>query len=129
MSWLCALRSCAIQQVDLDVGLVGAVPQEVMPHQPVEVVRTRGAGIDLVVLHFRLLAQVLPQFLGHARGLLQRGAVGHVDDHLELALVVEGQHLHFDQLECHQRAGEQAAAPPRRREIASAGADSRSADS
>ena len=78
-----------------------------MPHQPVEVVRARGARIHLVVGHLRLLAEVLPQLLRHARRLLQRGAVRHVDDHLELALVVEGQHLDLDQLERHQRAGEQ----------------------
>ena len=89
------------------IGLIRAVPQEVMPHQPVEVVRTRSARVNLVVLNFRLLAEILSQLLGDARGLLQRGSVGHVDHHLELALVVEGQHLHFDQLECHQRTGEQ----------------------
>ena len=104
-----ALRAAlmAVQQVHLDVRLVRAAPQEIMPHQSVEVVWPRRARVNLVVHHFRLLAQVLPQLLRHARGLLQRRAVGHVDDHLELALVVEGQHLHLHQLERHQRTREQ----------------------
>ena len=57
-----ALRAAlvAVPEVHLDVGLVGAAPQEVMPHQPVEVVRTRRACIHLVVRDFRLLPQILP---------------------------------------------------------------------
>ncbi len=56
---LVALRAALVpvQQVYLDVGLIGAVPQEVMPHQPVEVVRAGSAGVDLVVLHLRLLGR------------------------------------------------------------------------
>ena len=55
ISWLCALRSCQREQIYLDVGLIGLAAQEVMPHQSVEVVGPRGAGIDLVVDDFRLL--------------------------------------------------------------------------
>ncbi len=40
-----------------------------------------------------------------ARGLFERRPFGHVDDHLELALVVERQHLHFDELYVDQRHG------------------------
>src|SRR3954468_24226408 len=50
-----ALRSAfvAVAEIDLDVGLIGSAPHEVMPHQPIEVVRPRCACIDLVVRYFR----------------------------------------------------------------------------
>ena len=108
------------KQIYLDVRLVGLPAQEVMPHQPVEVVRPRGAGVDLVVHDFRLLAEITSQGLRDVRGLFQRRSVGHVDDDLELALVVEGQHLYAHPLQRNERDRPQGAARPRCPETASA---------
>ena len=90
-----ALRVAIVEgeQVDLDVGLIGSAPQEIVPHEAIEIVRAGRAGINLIVDDLRLPAQITSQRLRHARRLLERRAVGHVDDHLELALIVEGQHL------------------------------------
>ncbi len=41
------------KQVDLDVGLVRLPSHEVMPHQTIEVVGSGGAGVNLVIQHFR----------------------------------------------------------------------------
>ena len=81
-----------------------------MPHQSVKVVWAGSARIDLIVDDFRLLTEVLPQHLRHVGCLLQRRPVRHVNDHLELALVVEGQHLQVHPLqrnECHRREQQQ----------------------
>src|SRR5664279_5673877 len=42
---------------------------------------------------------------GGPRSLFERRTVGHIHDHLELALVVEGKHLDLDELEIDQRGG------------------------
>ena len=39
MAWLCVYAAFSGKQVHLDVGLVGSAAQEVVAHQPVEVVR------------------------------------------------------------------------------------------
>ena len=58
---LVALRFAIVprQQIYLDVSLIGLTAQEVMAHQTVEVVRTGGAGIDLIIGDLGLLAQIL----------------------------------------------------------------------
>ena len=76
-----------------------------MPHQAVEIVRRGGAHVGLQIDHLRLVERGAGQRIGGARGLFERGSVGHVHDHLELALVVERQHLDFDELEVDQRDG------------------------
>ena len=74
-----------------------------MPHQSVEVVRAGRAGVDLVIRDFGLLAQITAERLRDARRLLQRSSVRHVNDDLEFALVVEGQHLYPHPLQGNER--------------------------
>ena len=85
------------QQVHLDVGLIRLAAHVVVAHQSVEVIRPGCSGVRLVVQHVRLPSEFISQRLGHARRLLKGSAVGHVDDHLEFALVIERQHLYFDE--------------------------------
>ncbi len=96
-----------MHQVHLQVGDVRARAQVVVTHQAVEVDRRGGAGVELEVGDLGHLGQVVGDLAGDARGGLERRALGHVDHHLELALVVEGQHLDADQLRRHQRHGAQ----------------------
>jgi hypothetical protein len=83
-------------EVDLDVGDVGAAAQVVVADEAVEIERRGGAGVDLVVAHLGLRAEGGGHLAGDARRLLQRRALGRVDHDLELRLVVEGQHLDLD---------------------------------
>ena len=92
-------------EIDLDVGDVRPAAQVIVADQAVEVVRTRGAGVGLEIHDFGLLRGFLRQCLRDSRGFFQGGSVGHVDDDLELALVVKGEHLHLDESEIEQRAG------------------------
>ncbi len=78
-----------------------------MTDQAVEVERRCGADIDLVIGGRRVLADHLGHLEGDAAGLLEGRSLGHVDDHLELALVVEGQHLDLDLAEVDQRKASQ----------------------
>ncbi len=80
---------------------------EVVPHEAVEVVGRRGADVGLDVGDRRLSQRRLRERRGHARRLLQRRAFRQVHDDLELALVVEGEHLHLDEAERHQRDREE----------------------
>ena len=89
-------------EVHLDVGDIGAAPQEVVPHQAVEVVGRGNAGVGLEVHNLGLLLDDGGQFAGDARGFFERGSLGHVDDDLELALVVERQHLHLDEADADE---------------------------
>ena len=91
-------------QVDLNVGHIGTPPQKIVAHQAVEVVRRGRADVHLVIGHLRNRADDVPDLPGQGRGLFQGRILRHVDDHLKLALVVEGQHLHphkFDRQEGH----------------------------
>ena len=81
-----------------------------MPHESVEVERRGDAGVDLVVGHFRFDADGGGDFARGLRGAFERAALGHVEDDLELALVVERQHLHLHPAERDQRHRERAAA-------------------
>ena len=91
------------EQVHLDIGDVRSAAQIVMAHQAVEVERRGRAHVGLEIDHFRLVQRRRGERAGDARGFFERGAVGHVHDHLKLALVVEGQHLDLDELEVEQR--------------------------
>src|ERR1035437_5695851 len=96
------------QQVDLNVGLVGLAAQEVMPHEAVEVVGAGCAGIYLVIGDFGLLAEIAAERLRYTRRLLEGSSVGHVDDDLEFALVVEGEHFYSHPFQRHEgNCGEQ----------------------
>ena len=98
---LMALRAsiCQRKQIDLYVRLIRLIAQIVMPDKSVKVIRTGESGVELIVRYFRLLAEILAERLANTCCLLQRGSVGHVDDNLELALVVERQHFYLHQLE------------------------------
>ena len=93
------------QQIDLDVSLIRLVAQVVVAHEAIEVVRAGEPRVGLVVGDLGLLGEVVPEELRHALRLLQRCSVGHVDDDLELALVIEGKHLHLDEFERYQCRG------------------------
>ena len=113
-----------VDQVDLQVADLAAAAQVVLAHQAVEVDRRGGAGIGLVVGHLGHRRQVRAEFVQHRGGLLHRRAGRHVDDDLELRLVVERQHLQQHQAGGRQRQrdgdqhgdaqAEQAAVAPRR---------------
>ena len=86
-------------QIHLDVRLVGLLTQEIVPHQAVEVVGGGSTDVHLVIHHLRDRGDGVADLPGNRGGLLQGRALGHVDHHLELALVVEGKHLHLHDLE------------------------------
>ena len=86
-------------EVDLQIRDMGAAAHEVMAHQAVEVERGGDAGVNLVIGHLRLDADGGGNFAGGLGGAFEGAAFGHVEDDLELALVVEGQHLHLDPAE------------------------------
>ncbi len=73
-----------------------------MAHQAVEVEGRGHAGIDLVIRDLRFNPHGGRNFARGLGGPFQRAAFRHVEDDLELALVVERQHLHFDPTDAHQ---------------------------
>ena len=91
-----------------------------MPHQSVEIERRRRSRVRLVIVHLRLLPRRAA--ISRATCAVSSSVVpfGHVHDHLELALVVERQHLDLDQPVQTSDHGEPAAAPRHRRETSSA---------
>ena len=91
-----------VHQVHLDVADFAAGAQVILAHQAVEVDRGCRAGIRLVVGHFRYAGQVGAEFMQHGGSFLDWRAGRHIDNDLELGLVVEGQH--FEQ---HQPGGRQ----------------------
>ena len=103
-------------EVDLDVRDVRAAAHEVMPHQAVEIERRGDARVDLVIGDLRLGAHGGGDFARGLRGAFERAAFGHVQDDLELALVVERQHLHLHPAEptVAMRASSSAVIEPRK---------------
>ena len=91
-----------VDQIDLQVTLLGIGAQIVLANQTVEGDGAGGARIGLHVQHFFLLRQIGAQVLQCSGGVFQRRASRHVDHHLELTLVVKGQHLHDDPLHASQ---------------------------
>ena len=88
-----------VDEVDLDVGLVGVRTEEVMANQPVEIEGGGGADVDLEVGHLGHGAESARYFSGHRVCLLEREPLGGVDHNLQLRLVVVGEH--FDGGEAH----------------------------
>ena len=84
-------------QVNLDVPQLSACTQVVLAHQAVEVDGRSGADIGLVMRDLGHGGQVTTQLAHDGRCFFQRRACGHVHHHLELRLVVKGQHLEHDQ--------------------------------
>ena len=90
-------------EIDLDVGHVRAAPHEVMAHQAVEIERRRHARVNLIIRHFRFGAHGGGNFARGLRGAFERAAFRHVENDLELALVVERQHFHLHPADADQR--------------------------
>ena len=86
-----------VDEVDLNVADVATGTQIVLAHQAVEVDRGGGAGVGLVVRHLGYGGQVVPEFMQNRRRLFHGCACRHVDNDLELGLVVERQHLQLHQ--------------------------------
>ena len=76
-----------------------------MAHEAVEVEGRRGAGVDLEVAHLGHGVELAPHQPGGLQRHLERRPLGVVDEHLQLALVVEGEHLHPHDAERHERGG------------------------
>jgi len=83
-------------EIDLDVRDVGAAAEERVADEAVEVKRSGSAGVDLVVADGGIGADGGGHLGGDAGRLLEGGALGSVEDDLELRLVVEGEHLDRD---------------------------------
>ena len=80
-------------QVDLHIAHIGLGPQEIVPHQPVEVERRGGARIGLHAQNLVQFHRDARHRLRHRICRLDRRALGHVDHDSQFLLVVEGQQL------------------------------------
>ncbi len=76
--------------------------QEVVPNEPVEVVRRSQADVGLHVSHTRIVEHRSSEVRGHACRLFKGGALRQIHHYLKLALVVERQHLDRHELQRHQ---------------------------
>ena len=83
-------------KVHLDVRDIRPAAKVGVADEAVEIKRCGGASVDLKIAHFRECANRLRHLAGNAGGLFERRALGRVQHHLELRLVVEGQHLDRD---------------------------------
>ena len=102
MSWLWAFAVVLGREVHLQVGPLGRAPQEVVAHEAVEVEGGGVARVELEVLHLGHGREVRLHLPGRLERHLQGSALGVVDQHLELALVVEREHLDLDEAEAHR---------------------------
>ncbi|MDI3493283.1 MAG: hypothetical protein PWP17_1166 [Desulfomicrobiaceae bacterium] len=84
-------------EVDLDFRLMAPFAAIVVTHQPIEGEGRGGTHVELDVRHRRVRQHCPGDGLGCGHGLFQGRAFGHVDDELQFALVVEGEHLHQHQ--------------------------------
>ena len=91
-----------VDEIDLNVADLATGAQVILAHQPVEVDRGGGAGVGLVIGHLGYGGQVIAEFVENRRRLFHRRARGHVDDDLELGLVVERQHLQLHESDGRQ---------------------------
>ena len=91
-----------IHQSHLQVAELRLCAQVVLANQPIEGDRACRSGVALQVAHLGLAREELPEVVQRGGGIFERRACRHIDDHLELALVVEGQHLKHDPLHHRQ---------------------------
>ena len=89
-------------EVDLQVRQVRGPPQEVVADEAVEVEGGGVAGVELDVPDLGDRGQVVLHAPRRFEGDLEGRPLGVIEDHLELALVVEGQHLDLDQLDADE---------------------------
>ena len=73
-----------VDQVHLDVAELRPAAQVVLADQAVEIDRRGRARVDLVVGDFGQFGDPRREFVQDPRGLLERRALGHVHDDLEL---------------------------------------------
>ena len=90
-----------VDQRDLQVAQLRLGAQIILAHQPIECDGACRAGVALQIADFRLAGEELTEIVQGRGGIFQRCARGHVDDDLELALVVKGQH--FENHPLHHR--------------------------
>ncbi len=112
-----------VDQIDLKVADVASAAQVILAHEAVEIDRCRRSGEGLVVGDLGNLRQVGAHFAQRRRRAFERSSGRHVDDDLELRLVVERQHLHHDQLErrqCERDRDQRRDAKPKPKSIAPA---------
>ena len=83
------------EEVHLHIGDVGAAPEEVVPHQPVEVEGRGGTGVGLGAPYLGHRPEPGRHRFGRGVGGLEGRPFRKIQDHLELRLVVERQHLHL----------------------------------
>jgi len=98
-----ALAVVFARQVHLKIRLMRLGPQKIMPHQPVEIIRSRGAHIHLDVFYFGNAHKIIRDLRDHLLRFCLCRTVRHIEDHLELILVIKGQHLHADQFQRDQQ--------------------------
>jgi len=91
-----------IYEINLYIADIRATAQVILTYQPIEIDRRCGACIDLIITHFRHRGDLSGQRHQHPVCLFQRSAFGHIDDHLELRLIVKRQHFKDHQFETDQ---------------------------
>ena len=94
-------------QCYLHVPLVRSSAQEVVTDETVEVVRGRRPRVNLRSDDLGNRPQRVRHLRERAVGRLERRSLGKIDHHLELVLVVEGEHLDAHQAERHERKSDQ----------------------
>ena len=112
-----------VDQIDLQIAVITIATQKVLAHESVEINGCGRPCIRLIIHDFRYLAHDTRERREHSSSALGWCSLRHVDDHLKLRLVVEGQHLQDHELEHaeehrkHDRRGRteiQPMAPPPR---------------
>ena len=88
-----------VGQVYLEITGLRCRTQIILSHQTIEIDRAGRPGVGLVIHHFRHLGNFSANLVQDSRRLLKGRAHRHVEDNLELALVVERQHFQHHQLE------------------------------
>ena len=88
-----------VYEVYLDIGHVVTLPEIVVPDKTVEIDRCVRTDIVLIIFDFRHCPEIRYDILAYPCGLFKRGAFRHVDNNLELALVVKRQHFKLNHLQ------------------------------
>ena len=91
------------QEIDLDVAQLRRRAEIVVADQTVEIERCGGAGVALERDGFGNFRGAIDRRLEHAIGVLDRRALGQIDDDLQIGLVVEGKELDRDVLGVEER--------------------------
>ena len=72
-----------------------------MAHEPVEIIGRGSSDVGLIISNLRYGLQIFPHLVREGCGLLKCSALGHINDHLQFTLVVEGKHLDSHHLQRH----------------------------